>query len=126
MDKNKNNTTLYIIILVGCFILGGFYYLTKTSEQKFELELQEKERISEDNKKIEENSIRLECNNNAIKEAQSLIQSKIEILENTKNLSYADKQLLAGYKDAVAKDMYLKDDFNTVYEQCLSRNGLDK
>jgi len=126
MDNNqsKNNTSLYIIILIGCFVIGGFYYLTKTNEKKLELQLQENERLEKQQEKNEETSIRLQCNNDAIKEAQDLLKSKTDILENTKNLSYSDKQLLTTYKDAISKEMYLKEDFNSLYEQCLSRNGL--
>lgn len=123
---NKNTVVISIVILIGCVILGLFYYLTKTNEQKLLLELQKNDKVEQNLQESTETFVRESCYNEAIEDAQSLLQDKIDILKSQSNISYADRQLLQGYEEAVKKGMYLKDDFNTSYELCLSKNGLEK
>lgn len=131
MEEGKSSTTLYVVILLGCFILGAFYYYTKKSEQKLqldimqrELEMEDRQREDEESKEATELRRRSECNQEANEEAASLLDGKIEVLEGMANLDYANRQTLEHYKEAAEKGMYLKDDFETLYEKCLSRYGL--
>lgn len=121
---NKNTVVVSIVILIGCLILGFFYYLTKTNEQKLLLQLQENDKVEENLQESTETFLRESCYNEAIDDAQSLLQDKVDILKSQNNLSYSDRQLLQGYEDAITKGMYLKEDFNSLYELCLSKNGL--
>jgi hypothetical protein len=132
MKQEKNNITLYIIILLGCLILGCFYYLTQRSEQKLQLDIIQREFEAEDRRRGDEElkeatelRRREDCNQEANKEAASLLESKIEVMEGMSNLDYANRQLLQQYKEASAKGMYLKEDFEALYKNCLSKYGLN-
>jgi hypothetical protein len=131
MVKEKNNITIYIVILLGFLILGSFYYVTKKSEQNLQLDMIQKELEADERRRAEEGlkettelRRRDECNNEADREAASLLKSKIAVMEGLSGLSYGDRQTLQHYKEAASKGMYLKEDFETLYEKCLSRYGL--
>ncbi len=51
----KKSSLLYVVIIVGCLILGGFYYLTEKSktERQFQFE-REKEEQRESKERVEE------------------------------------------------------------------------
>ncbi|MDD3475052.1 MAG: hypothetical protein PHP08_04125 [Candidatus Dojkabacteria bacterium] len=123
---NKNTVFISVVILIGCIILGFFYYLTKTEEHKLLLELQNNEKIEENLQETTEASLRQNCYNEAIENAQDLLESKVDLMKSQNNLTYSDKQLLQSYEEAIENDMYLKEDFNSYYETCLSKNGLSK
>jgi len=123
---NKNTVLVSIIILIGCIILGFFYYLTKTEEHRLLLELQNNEKVEENLQETTESTQRENCYNEAIEDAKDLLQSKVDIMKSQSNLNYSGRKLLESYEEAVENDMYLKEDFNSYYEACLSKNGLQK
>lgn len=57
---------------------------------------------------------RKECANKANDKAKNLLKTKADLFnEDT-------------YKKAFEKGLFLKDDYNAIYENCLSENGLKK
>lgn len=55
MRKEKNkDSTLYIVIIIGCLIIGGFYFLTELSKQKTIIQLQREEYLKEQSQKNED------------------------------------------------------------------------
>jgi len=71
---NENKLILPVSILLGCIILGGFYYLKQLNEQKF-VEKQQKFQIEQ------EVGVFLEMQKNAIE----LEQKKVEIAQEKLN-----------------------------------------
>lgn len=62
MSNEKNNSpTLYIVIIIGCLILGGFYYLTEKNKQEMELQLKETEYSKEEEEEKEREAKYNEC-----------------------------------------------------------------
>jgi hypothetical protein len=75
----------------------------------------ENDKIKIENNKIEEEkAVREKCHSEAVDSAGHLLKTKSELSGGNQ------------YKEAVEKDLYLKDDFDKFYEDCLSVNGLKK
>jgi len=137
MDKlNKEKLIFPVVILLASLVLGGFYYASQVSKQKSierqqTLKLEEerkteeaklaKEQEAKDEavKKIEnEKQIRQDCQEEANGTAKDLLRKKYEMESNE-----AEKERL---RKGMEKDLYLRDDFDRYYEECLSKNGLQK
>jgi len=88
-----------------------------TAEQKAkEIETEaEKQRLERDKFKVYE-----DCDKEAKEEAQKLLESKIEIMEETGSQATRYKE----YKAAAEKGLYLRDDYEALYNRCLRRHGL--
>lgn len=61
---------------------------------------------------VRPSQIRQSCDISATESAQSLLKTKAE--------------LSSAYKELVEKDLYLKDDYASIYSKCLSSKGLKK
>lgn len=121
MSSNKNKLILPISILLACLILGGFYFASQISKQKSiekqqALEIAEKRKIEDDKlaKETREKQVRQDCYDEAIEASKNLLETKAGLPGG------------ARYEEAVKKGLYLKDDFDKHFEDCLSKNGINK
>jgi hypothetical protein len=122
MEKiDKDKLILPGVILLASIVLGGFFYASQLSKQN-SIERQqglklEGERRSEELKMLkeqEDKQVRQNCYNEAEEQAKNLLKTKA-------GLKGGDI-----YKQAIENDLFLKDDLDKSYEDCLSKNGLKK
>jgi flagellar biosynthesis GTPase FlhF len=133
MEKfNKDKLILPVVILLASFVLGGFYYASQVSKQK-SIERQqllklEEERKTEEAKLTKEQQDKDEANKKIDEEKQKRQDCQENSQETARDLLKTKASLIGGekYKEGAGKDLFLKDDFNTLYEACLSKNGLKK
>ena len=112
---NREKLILPITILLACAILGGFLYATQISKQK-SIERQESLRLENETKKEQqEKQTRQTCDDESRTKAKELLKKKAQIYPNNEE-----------YKKGIDQGLYLKEDFAIAYEQCLSKNGLQK
>ena len=104
MDKNK--LVLPIIILLGCIILGGFYYTTQVSKQRSI----EKQQQIELRAGQEEKQIRKECFSEAEDYKNSIIKAESDYINSGGRITRADYDKI----------------FDDTYQKCLLKNGLPK
>lgn len=113
-NSGGNKLILPVAILLSALILGGFYYAIQINRQK-SIEKQELLKIESERKKEQEDkTAREDCYNEAVDNARSLLKTKAELEGG------------ARFKEGAEQDLYLKDDFNDAYENCLSKKGLKK
>jgi len=117
---NKTKLILPISILLTSFILGGFVYVIQLNKQE-SLEKQQQMIIDEQRRaeKMElekENEIKKtkeNCRNEASERARSFLKTKSEMTGGER------------LKEAVKKGLYLKEDYNSYYNECLALNGVE-
>jgi|GEM_PF-7024937 len=119
-NKSSSLNLTYVVIaaIIGFAILGyGFLnYQTKQGELKIKQdELQMKQdQIDLENQKTNNYQ---SCADEANKEATALLKSKLKIMPK-------DASEYEIYKKAAAEDMYLKPDYDSIYNKCLGQYGL--
>lgn len=113
---------LPISIILVSIVLGGFYYASQITKQNSierqkQMEIdQEKMKLDAEREKVKKEDLaRKECYSQAEKSATALLKTKSEIDKNN-NI----------WKEASEKDLYLKDDFDKSYDDCLSSHGLKR
>lgn len=115
---NKEKFILPAVILLACIVLGGFYYASQLSKQR-SIEKQQIIKLEEEKRIEEKNEVaRQECFDEAKIKARKLLQDKTDLTK--------DAYLKQQRKEAIAKGLFLGDDFDKYYENCLSKNGLKK
>lgn len=120
---NREKLVLPVSIMVVSIVLGISYYATQVSKQNsierqsaFKIEGESKESVflvEESNRRIaNEKKEREECYDSAEERAVSFLKTKNE--------------LYGSYAKEVKEELYLEDDFNSYYKDCLSQKGLKK
>jgi hypothetical protein len=79
-----------------------------------EIQLKEKEQEAKSN----ELKVYADCEDESNDRAKVLLRSKIEIATRS------GSEMPAGMKEASEKGMFLKDDYNEIYESCLRKHGI--
>jgi len=123
-SENKNSKlSLSATILLGCFILGGFYYATETNKQKsierqqqVELRAQQAEQQATKDKEILVAAQKADC--------------KIEAEQNAISLYKNSPSCSGAYGITPAKncgdgETYLVSQYNNAYGICLQGKGLE-
>jgi hypothetical protein len=116
MEKvSKEKLILPATVVLACLIVGGFLFAIQVSKQR-SIEKQAVLKIESETKKQEdEKQSRQSCYEEAGIKSRELLKKKTVI--------YPDD---TEFKKGVENDLYLRDDFAEYYEQCLSKNGLQK
>lgn len=116
MEKiTKEKLIMPITVILACLIFGGSFYLAQINKQKF-IERQEALKLENETKKAQqEKQNRQSCFNEASDHAKEIAKTKARLYPANTT-----------YKIASENDMYLNDDFNKYYSDCLSKNGLQK
>jgi hypothetical protein len=115
MDK-INKLSLPVTILIASIILGSFYYFSEINKQK-SIERQQENKIA-DEKRIEDNIY----NQKAREDSQRNLC--VETAESQAQASYRDyctQRNYCTYKEGT----YLTKQYDTYYNTCLQRFGLD-
>lgn len=103
--------------------LSAAYYLVIfiPAKEKARLEQANRElklKEAEQNAKNKELQVYKDCDTEANENAENLLKSKIEIAQK------AGTSIPATWKEASEKGLYLKDDYNSYYENCIRRHGI--
>lgn len=109
--EKVNKLSLPATILIGCIILGGFYFFTESSKQK-SIERQQQAKFAEE-KKINDDKATKEAydsltRSSCVDEAEQLAQEQYK-----KTCTYECKE---GY--------YYNANYKSYYDICLQRSGL--
>lgn len=120
----KNFSLIQLTASFGILVVSlslAYYFIIFIPQKELFDQQQVKRAVELEERKIsaenEKTSLRASCEAEAGEEATNLLKNKLELAEG----SY----IYDTYKDAVDKGMYLKDDYNSYYERCLQRYGLE-
>ncbi|OGM77861.1 hypothetical protein A2375_02055 [Candidatus Woesebacteria bacterium RIFOXYB1_FULL_31_120] len=129
MSKNKPNLITYIVaisFLLVALSLGYYFVFALPKiqsdkqlleQQKFELELEQNQKQSELEKNYKT------CDKEADIKAREILESKLDVMIS---MGATNSQTYNSYKAAKDNGMYLKDDFNEAYKNCLRKYGLEE
>ena len=118
---------LPITILIGCLILGGFYYATQASKQRSiekqqQVELEEKRRVeattAADQQRMKEEAEAAKAKEVSVK-ANCISEAERRAMEQRQSLCERSP-----YLDC-SPGSYLVAHYDTYLEECLMRNGLE-
>jgi uncharacterized protein YpmB len=115
---NKDKLILPVSILLGCIILGGFYYLTQASKQH---SIEKQQQVDMAQKQAEQQA---EADQNAqiTKDKSACV---IEAQSNAIDLYNNSSMCRGAYKsDDCNTGIYLVTQYNNAYDTCLQSKGL--
>lgn len=121
MKSLKNTTLLQLVASASILLIASsiaYYFVlylpalerAKQEQSQREFELKEKEQ-----------QIYKDCDYEAQSRATENLKSKVEVAEKS-NLTYTSDYKI--WKEASEKGLYLKGDYNELYDACLRRHGL--
>lgn len=113
-----NFTYIAIAAILGLAILGYGFLNYLSGQNELQLKKQEVENQSVlENKRQEYYQI---CTSEAEAAAIKLLKDKVAILEKTGGTA----STLRTFREAAEQDLYLKEDYASLYDNCLGRYGL--
>ena len=128
MKLFKNITLLQLTASISALVVAlsiGYYFAFHLpSVERANQEIAERELLLKETEVQQQKSeadIYEDCDVEAQTRASSLLKSKLELAENS-NLTYTQEYKV--WKEASEKGLFLKDDYNELYNACIRRQGI--
>lgn len=114
---NSKNIITASFLIIALSIAYYFVIFLPTQERNKQM-LQDEKTTLEQQSLEKSKQISTDCEKSAGEQATETLKSKAELMPagQTKTM----------YEEAVAKNMYLKDDYKELFESCLKRNGVSQ